>query len=83
MSRARRRRLTVTLGTALSLLAGGALWALAPASPGYASRPPELPAWAAGATTLRLVADATATHGNGPRGRGPARDADRAADPGS
>ncbi|MBB5936320.1 class F sortase [Streptomyces zagrosensis] len=47
MSRARRRRLSVTAGTAVSLLAGGVFWAVAPASPGAFSYPP--PAWAAGA----------------------------------
>ncbi|WP_254393348.1 class F sortase [Streptomyces buecherae] len=58
MSRARRRRLAVTLSTAVCLLGGGVFWALGPAtSPGDRSRPPEPSAWAAGAAAMRLVAE--------------------------
>ncbi|MFF5717499.1 class F sortase [Streptomyces buecherae] len=70
MSRARRRRLAVTLSTAVCLLVGGVFWALGPASsPGDRSRPPELSAWAAGAAAMWLVTeggDVTAPRTGGP-----------------
>ncbi|WEV24642.1 class F sortase [Streptomyces sp. 71268] len=77
MSRARRRRLAVTLSAAVCLLVGGVFWAPGPASsPGDRAHPPELSAWAAGAAAMWLVAegDVAAPRATGSRAAGPAAD---------